>query len=250
MGPFTAAEAAKMLSLDGPRASRLLRYLAGRGWLARVRVGLYALVPLGASRPSEWREDAWVVATKAFEPCYIGGWSAAEHWGLTEQIFRDIVVMTARPVRRRQLEIQGTLFRLKRVPKRQHFGTRTVWRERVRVLVSDPMRTLVDVLDDPALGGGIRQVASVLAAGFEGEHRDESRLIEYARRRGNRTVFKRLGYLLETLGIKGPDLIAACLAAKSAGLTKLDPTVQIKGRVVKRWNLRVNVEIRPTEPLT
>ena len=79
--------------------------------------------------------------------------------------------------------------------------------------------------------------------------RDESRLIEYARRRGNRTVFKRLGYLLETLDIKAPKLVAACLASKSAGLTLLDPTVRTKGRVLKRWSLRVNIEIRRAESM-
>ena len=76
-----------------PRTSRPLAYLAEREWLARIRRGLYAPVPLDAAIPSEWREDAWLVALHTFEPCYIGGWkscrlTACEHWHLTEQIFR------------------------------------------------------------------------------------------------------------------------------------------------------------------
>jgi hypothetical protein len=40
-------------------------------------------------------------------PCYIGGWSACAHWGLTEQVFRTLLVVTARRVRHRDVEIQG-----------------------------------------------------------------------------------------------------------------------------------------------
>ena len=78
-GPFSIQDAAKILAVDGRRAGRLLRYLAERGWLSRVRRGLYTTVPLGASEPSAWREDPWAVAARVFAPCYIGGWSAAEH---------------------------------------------------------------------------------------------------------------------------------------------------------------------------
>jgi predicted transcriptional regulator of viral defense system len=243
-GPFTAIQAAKWLSLDATRSRRFLAHLVERGWLARVRQGLYAVVPLGASEPSAWREDPWIVAERSFAPCYIGGWSACEHWGLTEQIFRDVVVFTARPMRKRSTEIQGTPFRLKLLPKGEHFGTVAVWRDRVRVRVSDPSRTLVDILDDPALGGGIGHVSAALVAYFDGEHRDDAKLVEYASRRSNRTVFKRLGYLVETLSIEAADVVASCRNSMSSGVTLLDPTIGANGRIVKRWNLRVNAEVR------
>ena len=247
-GPFTPAQAAEILALDLRRTWRFLSYLSSRGWLSRVRRGLYTTVPLGADRPSEWREDAWVVAQSVFSPCYVGGFSACEHWTLTEQIFRDVVIVTARPLRARKMEVQGTAFLLKMRPKEKLFGTKSVWRGEIKVQVSDPTRTVVDILDDPALGGGIRHVSQVLKAYLEGEHRDEGKLIEYADRLGNRTVFKRLGYLVEALGIEAPDLSRRCRTLKSAGLTFLDPTVRAKGRINKRWNLRVNARISAEEP--
>src|SRR5438132_10328413 len=145
-GAFDAAEASRVLALGHEEASRLLVYLARQGWLSRVRRGLYVTVPLDARRSGEWLEDPWVVATRLFEPCYIGGWSACEHWGLTDQLFRAVVVVTARPVRDRRPEIQGTPFHLKTVTEDRLFGTRPVWRGQVRVSVSDPSRTVVDVL--------------------------------------------------------------------------------------------------------
>jgi predicted transcriptional regulator of viral defense system len=247
-GPFTPAEAARVLTLDLKRTRQFLSYLGSRGWLSRVRRGLYTTVPLGAERPSEWREDPWVVARSVFSPCYVGGFSACEHWSLTEQIFRDVVVVTARPLRARRIEVQGTPFLLKMRAKDKLFGTSSVWRGEIKVQVSDPTRTLVDILDDPALGGGIRHVSQVLGAYLEGEHRNEAKLLEYAGRLGNRTVFKRLGYLVEALGIEAPELSRRCRALRSAGLTFLDPTLRARGRIDKRWNLRVNARISAEAP--
>ena len=109
--------------------------------------------------------------------------------------------------------------------------------------VSDPSRTLVDVLDAPELGGGIRHVAEVLDSYFNSEHLDESLLLGYAGRLGNRTVFKRLGYLLETLGIEAPGLVQACREQMSSGISLLDPSMPSRGPTRRRWNLRLNATI-------
>ena len=241
--PFTAADAARLLEMEPFRARRLLGYLARRGWLARVRQGLYVAVPLEARRSGEWIEDPWISVSESFSPCYIAGWSAAQHWELTEQLFRDILVVTAKPVRRRNQNVQGTPVRVKVVPIDQIFGTTDVWRRTVRVAVSDPSKTIVDVLDDPAMGGGIQHVSSVVREYFRSPHRDDQLLVGYAERSGNRTVFKRLGWLLEAGRIDAPELLATCRSRQSTGLSKLDPNVAAEGRIVRRWNLRVNVDV-------
>jgi predicted transcriptional regulator of viral defense system len=52
--------------------------------------------------------------------------------------------------------------------------------------------------------------------------------------------------MLELRGIDGP-LFDACLARRSAGIVKLDPTVDTPGRIVRRWGLRVNVALDERE---
>jgi predicted transcriptional regulator of viral defense system len=242
-GAFDVSEAAQILGIDREEASRLLGYLARRGWLARVRRGLYVAVPLDARRSGEWTEDPWIVADRLFSPCYVGGWSACEHWGLTEQVFRTLLVVTARRVRRRDEEIQGIPFHLTVRSEDAMFGTVPVWRGQNKVAVSDPSRTVIDVLDTPDLGGGIRTVADVLVEYLQSEHRDDQRLIDYGARLGNRAVFKRLGYLLEQSHAEAPHLLDACLAQRSSGLVKLDPAAAGSGRIVRRWGLRVNVAL-------
>jgi predicted transcriptional regulator of viral defense system len=240
--PFTVVEASQVLGIEPKVASRELGYLSRRGWLTRVRRGLYLPVPLEAPRSGEWIEDPWIVAAKAFSPCYIGGWSACEEWGLTEQIFRDVVVVTAHEVRRRHQELQGFPYLVTRRPEAKLFGTRWVWRRTVRVPISDPSRTIIDILDDTSLGGGIRHVFAVVREYLRSDERNDKLPIEYGDRLGNRAVFKRLGWILEVLGVEGP-LYEACRERRSAGLSKLDPTVTGSGRIVRRWNLRVNVDL-------
>jgi predicted transcriptional regulator of viral defense system len=242
-GAFSVGEAAELLGIDRARAARLLGYLARRGWLSRVRRGLYVAVPLDARQSGEWVEDPWIVANQVFSPCYIGGWSACEHWDLTEQVFRAVLVVTAKKVRERDVEMQSIAFHLTVRPDKAFFGTVQVWRGQARVMVSDPSRTIVDVLDDPRLGGGIRTVTDVLAEYMRSEHRDDQLLLSYGDRLGNRAVFKRLGYIIERLGIDADELLAACLERRSAGVVALDPSVKTRGKIVRRWGLRANVPL-------
>lgn len=243
--PFTADQAADVWGVDSRRARRLVRYLADRGWLDRVRRGLYLPVPLDAHRSGVAFKDPWVVASVAYEPAYIAGWSAAEHWDLTEQIFRDVLVVTARRPRDRRPIVGETTLVLHTVDPSSHFGLVPMWRGSHRVDVTDPSRTVVDLLAHPSWGGGIRQVGEMITEYFESSHRDEGLILNYGDRLGNRSVFKRLGHLLEQLEIHAPDLIVESLERRSAGVSTLDPSVQAKGRITSRWGLRVNVNVTP-----
>jgi predicted transcriptional regulator of viral defense system len=126
------------------------------------------------------------------------------------------------------------------------FGLVSVWREGVKVPVSSPSRTLVDLVDDPRLGGGMRHVSEVAGNYFGSEHRKDSELVDLLVRLGNGTAFKRLGYLVEALGIAAPEVVEACRERMSAGVSTLDPSGPSKGQVLGRWRLRVNVGVGPT----
>ena len=241
--PFTVSEAAEAMGIDHARATRLLAYWASRGWLSRIRRGLYITVPLGARNPSSRKEDPWIVAAKLFDMAYIGGWSACEHWGLTDQIFSDVVVFTTRRVRTRKQRVQDTVFILRLVPEERIWGTTPVWRKQSKILISDPSRTLVDILNEPRIGGGIRHVTEILENYFAGEHRADALLLDYVSRLGNRAIFKRLGFLLEMLDIDARDILKYCRTRISAGYSKLDPSVTSQGRFLRRWNLEVNVNM-------
>jgi predicted transcriptional regulator of viral defense system/predicted nucleotidyltransferase len=232
----SARETAQALDLDIAKASRLLARWAAFGWLSRVRRGLYVPVPIESSTPDVALQDPWVVAERLFAPCYVGGWSAAEYWGFTEQIFRSTLVVTTRRPRMRKVDARGSVFVVRTVRPRAMFGLKPVWRGRVKVHVSDPTRTILDLLDTPSTGGGIRSVLGMLRAYMGSPQRDSKLLIRYADQLGNKAVFKRLGFIASTYFPQGTALIEACGTRLSAGNARLDPKLP-STRLATAWRL-------------
>lgn len=225
------------LSVGRSEAAKLLSRWAGQGWLRRVGRGAYVPVPLDSLDSKHVLTDPWVLVPALYAPAYIGGRTAAEHWDLSEQLFRDIVVMTTRPVRKRQQEHHGAKFTLHHVHAKNIFGTKPVWRGSSRILVSDIHRTIIDMLDIPALGGGIQHVADCLEVYLNQPGRNDELLVEYAERLGNGAVFKRLGFLAEQH--PGALVLAQkCQARITKGNAKLDPALPCI-RLITKWRLWV-----------
>lgn len=225
------------LDVSRIQAAKLLSRWAGQGWVRRVGPGAYVLVELTLRDSAQVVEDPWVLVPALFDPAYIGGRSAAEHWDLTEQIFRDILVFTARPVRHKTVESQGAVFTLKHVKEERMFGTKAVWRGQTRIAVSDTHRTIIDMLDDPAIGGGIQHIADCFAQYVQRKDFDPRLLIDYANRLGNGAVFKRLGFLAER-NPRSDVLIDAAKLRLTKGYAKLDPALDC-AKLVTRWRLWV-----------
>ncbi len=237
-GAVSVSEAAEILGVESSAAAKMLARWAAKGWLSRVRRGLYVPVPLESSTADIPLEDPWTIAMRLYSPCYIGGWSAAEHWDLTEQIFRTVVVITTQRPRDRKPDIKGTQFLLRTTAPENLFGLKSVWRGQVKVDVSDPTRTMLDMLADPLLGGGIRSVSDMLGNYLGSGSKDLALLLNYAERLGNGVVYKRLGYLLERMASGEMEAIATCRRRLKTGNSKLDPKLPAE-RLVTRWRLWV-----------
>ncbi len=246
-GLLTVATASKVLNLPAKDTSNLLGRLVRRGWLARAHRGLYLIKSLEADSGSAPAiEDPWILAREMFSPCYIGGWSAAEHWGLTEQIFRPTFVATATGVRKTVCNILGSEFRLAKVSPRRIKGGTLVWRGPEKVMVSDRERTIADGLTSPDWVGGVRHLADILTTYRQSPEWNPGKLLERMDEIGKGSAYKRLGCLAEPLrGAK--SLVETALARRSAGVIKLDPSVSSKGQFSKRWGLWINVALPGTE---
>lgn len=240
-GPFDAALAASALNADLAKTRRLLADLANGGWLVRVRQGWYVTIPMDASEPYEWREDPWIIATVLFAPCYIGGWSAAEHWGFAKRLFSSTYVVAQRKVKPTDQIIQGSRFKLRSISEREWFGWHETLRRDTAITLSDPHRTIIDIMDVPESAGGALHAADIVRAYFSGAHADEQQLLDYGDRLGRGALFKRLGFLAERDGLGSTAFVDACQERVSKGISLLDPGAPKEGRIVSRWQLKVNV---------
>ena len=237
-GTISVGEAAKILQMSRKDAAKYLSRWTAKGWFSRVKRGVYIAVPLESATANIALEDPWIIAEKLYHPCYIAGWSAAEHWGLTEQIFRTIVVKTTQTPKNYSPVIKGTRFLLSKTSEQKLFGLKAVWQKQTKVMVSDSSRTIVDLLAEPKLGGGIRAVSDMLKEYLSSKHCDLDGLIDYATQFNNGAVFKRLGYLLERFAPNEKAAIEACRGQLTAGKVKLDPQLEADA-LITRWRLWV-----------
>ena len=228
---------AQTLGLDRSAAAKLLSRWRQQGWLRRIGYGLYVPVPLDLAGSAQVVEDPWVLVPTLFGQCYIGGWTAAHHWELTEQLFNETVVFTTRRISQKRVTAQGVVFLLHLAAKSRLFGLKSVWRGTARVSISDPTRTLIDMLAMPATGGGIDHAADCVAAYLKGPTRDRALLIRYAEQFGNGAIFKRLGFLAETR-FHDEELAAASRARLTQGYARLDPALSCR-QLVTAWRLWV-----------
>ena len=118
------------------------------------------------------------------------------------------------------------------------YGLKPVWKGEVKMLVSDPTRTLIDILNDPALGGGIRPTVDVFRAYISSQYFDAKLMINYAQKLRNGAVFKRLGFILERVLPTEKEAISACQKAITKGNAKLDPNLPAE-RLITKWKLWV-----------
>lgn len=225
------------LGLTRTEAAKLLSRWTHQGWLRRVGSGKYVAVPLASLESDHVLDDPWLLVPTLYTPAYIGGRTAAEHWGLTEQIFRDIVVITSQSVRVKTQNHHGAVFTLKHINEDKIFGTKTIWRAHTKIDISDIHRTIIDMLDHPAIGGGIQHVTDCLNVYFNNPCRDDEKLVAYAERLGNGAVFKRLGFLAEG-NPQGGALAKLSRSRLTKGNTKLDPAL-VCSRLMTKWKLWV-----------
>ena len=231
-------EVSKILGMAKQSSSLLLSYWNKQGWVRRVQRGLYIPIPLEADNRDISVEDPSLVAMRLFSPCYIGGWSATGYWDMTEQLFNTVLVMTVKRPNNRNPNIDGMKFKLKSISKDKLFGLKIVWRGKSKIKVSDPSRTVADMLMDPQLGGGIRPVRDVFQNYLMSEDRDIKLLIRYCRRLKNGTVFKRLGLLLEMDAPEEKKAIKICKDNLSQGYSKLSSILKCP-KIITKWKLYV-----------
>jgi predicted transcriptional regulator of viral defense system len=235
-GCVSVSLVAETLNVSREQARLYLSSWAKNGWLRRVRRGLYFPIELAAETPDGGLLDPWIIASQIFSPCYIGGWSAAQHWDFTEQIFESTIVFTSRRLNQKEQSVAGLAFLIKKSATDKMFGLKSVWKDQVKVQVSDPHKTIIDMLDDPSMGGGIRFVIDLFQQYLSSSNCDLNILTQYAGMMKSKTIFKRLGFILSKIRPQEVNWIAYCLERLSEGNSQLDPLSKGR-RLIKKWKL-------------
>ncbi len=235
---ISVAEAANTWKMTRVQAAKLLSWYYKKGWLQRISAGIYISVPLSAQDGEVVPEEPFAIAARLFFPCYIGGVNAANYWDLTEQLFLAVTVMTGKKVIKRTQEIAGIEYKLHTLKPSYFFGLKTIWLSEIKVKISDPTRTLVDMLIFPKFCGGIRFIEEVLINYFNSEYKDIDLFVNYLNKASNGAAVKRLGFLLEINFPNENNLIDYCSNHLTTGYAKLSSSLNCD-KLITRWRLWV-----------
>ncbi len=238
-GTIRVDDAMDALDLERPHAAKLLAGWHKQGVIRRISQGLYVPIQPTALGQTQVLDDPWVLVPELYEPGYIGGWSALEYWELTEQLFRSICVLTTKRTPYGKTKHQGVDFFIKYLPEKKRFGTKTVWRDNVKVLVSDRHKTLLDIIDDPYLGAGLQHTMDCLSEYKKIVDKEDglTQLLNYAIQINNGALFKKLGFLSEELGFE-QSFVDKCASRLTMGYAYLDKNSQ-NNKLVTKWRLWV-----------
>lgn len=241
-----AEEIAPTVGLSAGYIREAVHHLVKTGWLIRLRKGLYALT---SAIPGIASVHEFEIAMALVNPAAISHWSALHYHGLTEQAPRRVFVLTTtgaliprarsrdKGPSERGYRLGETVYQFVQVKREHYFGMEKVWMGEAQVMVTDPERTLLDGLDSPQYCGDFGEVLHAFQV--RSPHLDLDRIISYAQRL-NLAIAKRLGWVLESLGVDFSKLdVLAKIRTK--GYRVLDSTGPRKGPCNRHWMIQENL---------
>jgi predicted transcriptional regulator of viral defense system len=221
------------------------RYVAHRlvrkGWLERLRPGLFQLIPADRGLDAVGDTNPLLAGGMLVHPYFFSFGTACTLHGLTEQVLAEVYV--ACRVHRRPEDIRGVRYVFAYVRKERFFGfvETSVLGERVQV--ATPERALLDALDRPRYAGGIAEVSRMVGRSLP--KLAPERLVEALERWGESALAQRLGYFAELHGAQLPRGLSEALDRLVRPGSKILLGSRRRwgtsGPLAPRWNVVENV---------
>lgn len=178
-------------------------------------------------------------------PYYVGFLSAAAIHGASHQAPMVFQVVTDAVLRDRRIGAQRVAFIRRRDTERRATIRRIVPTGRINV--STPEVTVLDLVDTPQFGGGVSNVATVIAELLAAEMIDPTALGAQAARYPT-AVVQRVGHLVERMSKAAEASIrleSLHALVDDAQVVDLYPKAARIGDRDDRWNVIANIEIEP-----
>lgn len=238
-GVITIQLVSDILNIPAQESGRLLSRWNKNGWIRRIKRGAYIRIPLESTTNKIVPEEPFLVADSLYGPGYVGGFSAVKHWDFSEQIIESVSYFTLKKVKDRNPVHSGIKFKLKTISEYKLFGLKPIWLGSRKINVSDPTKTMIDLLDDPKIVGGITVIVDFFKEYFESKYYNFDLLLKYAHQTKNRTIFKRLGLIYETVFNANEEDLSKLLNNISSGFSEFDPTVPSE-YFISKWKLKTS----------
>jgi predicted transcriptional regulator of viral defense system len=222
--------AATEIKMRPSYVSEALYHLNKQGFVTRLKRGVYAI---SAYTPTL---HEFAVATALVSPCAMSHWTAMQYHHVTEQTPNKIFATTPTGTSIART-ISDTMYYFIQVKKEHYFGIQTIWVDDMKVQITNLEKTLLDGLTSPEYCGDFNEVLYAFEQSL-GVMQIQT-IIEYALKL-EKTVAKRLGFVLEKMGVEMKDL-RPLLEIPVKSYCKLDPSGPSKGPYRSKWKIRENI---------
>lgn len=240
----------KTVALEDLRAAlgaseEYARYVAHRlvrkGWLERLRPGLFQLIPADRGRDAVADTNPLLAGAVLVRPYFFSFGTACTHHGLTEQVFAEVYLACRQ--RHRPEKIRGLRYVFAYMSEKRFFGFEETSVLGAAVQMATPERALLDALDRPHYAGGVGEVSRMVGRAMP--KLTPSRLVEMLERWGESALAQRLGYLADLSGTElQPDLRPALARlVRPTSKVLLGPRRRwgTTGTLARPWNIIENV---------
>jgi predicted transcriptional regulator of viral defense system len=247
---FTGEDMAKHISLQGKSGGRtqeaLLAYHQRTGQIIRIRRGLYAVIPRGASKDL-FTVDPYLIASRLASDAVLSHHTALEFHGRAYSLFTHITYSASRPLG--SISFQSHVFRGTKFPKdlesqgKTQTGVLIAEHAGISLRVSSLERALVETLDRPDLSGSWEEIWRSLESI---EFFNLDKVLAYTLLLKNATTAAKVGFFLEQhqAQFMVEDRYLKMLHdIRPRQAHYLDRSKRKTGRLVKKWNLVVPVEV-------
>ncbi|MCL5986955.1 MAG: hypothetical protein M1371_10415 [Actinobacteria bacterium] len=233
----TVRDLDQLFNLSPEDRQQIVFRLKKKNILSPIKRGVYLFSPLEAG-PEGTGLDELLIPPLFFpkKNYYVGYSTMFNYYGFTEQLFQTIYVLNTSI--RIERVICGLSYKLIRIPENRMYGLETIKVKDVDVNISTKERTLIDLLYFNKPVGGITSATGIFREIVRNNKCDIKKLIEYAARFPNITTRKRIGVILEDLGISDKDLEPLINSVKKTAISSLNGSR--KGTLNKKWRVIVN----------
>lgn len=219
----------------------LLSDMIKRGLLMRLKAGVYYIIPY-EQNAELFMPDWHLIVEHLVKDAqhYIGYYSALQIHDLITQPSLKEQIVVSKQIRPSEIKIRNIPFQFIYHNEKHFFGAKKMWIDNFnKVLCSDLEKTFIDCLFKPDYAGGIVEVARAIYISKDKIKFDT--LLDYAKKFNSQAVIKRLGFLLETLGINN-KIMDDLQKMKTASYVVLDTELPKIGKMISRWSIQQNLE--------
>lgn len=233
----TAEDLDQLFNLSPKDRKQIVFRLKKKKILSPIKRGIYVFSPLEAG-PEGMGVDELLVPPLFFpkKNYYVGYSTMFNYYGFTEQLFQTVYVLNT--TKRTEKLICGLSYKFIKIPENRMYGIEKIKIGNIEVNISSKERTLIDLIYFNKPVGGISSASKIFMEIINNNKLNIKKLVEYAVCFPNITARKRIGLMLDDIGISDSILKPLMKSIKKTSISSLSSSR--KGVLNKKWRVIVN----------